>query len=305
MIMKKICLTTAFFSLMMLAHSQIDTISQNLYQFDGRIGIGQVNSGGYFNPGLSVYNRWIQISDSTNHDAGLVISHLHRNGYGFARTLHMVFEGVSGDPYTEFRVRRSSDHYTVTSWAIGACNSDEDKLIISNAIETSTGASPSIGERIMTMRTTGEVGIGTSDPCARLEIADGDVYISDIERGIIMKSPDGQCWRGTLDDSGILRFNPIDCPGLWTTILQPVKSREDIMIYPNPTDNNIIIGINERSLKGLNYHVYDLSGKLLNNGQVKSNFETLDFTSFQPGTYLVTVSDKTGNVLTSGKIIKK
>jgi hypothetical protein len=155
------------------------------------------------------------------------------------------------------------------------------------------------------MRTTGEVGIGTSDPYARLEIADGDVYISDIERGIIMKSPDGQCWRGTLDDSGILRFNAIDCPGLWTTIVQPVKSREDIMIYPNPTDNNIIIGINERILKGLNYHVYDLSGKLLNNGQIKSNFETLDLTSFQPGTYLVTVSDKTGNVLSSGKIIKK
>jgi hypothetical protein len=303
--MKKLTLTTAFICLMLLTYSQIDTISQNLYQLDGRIGIGRVNSGGYFNPGLSVYDRWIQISDSTNHDAGLVISHLHRFGYGFARTLHMVFEGVSGDPYTEFRVRRSSDQYTVTSWAIGACNLDDDKLIISNAVATPTGASPSIGDRIMAMRTTGEVGIGTSDPNARLEIADGDIFISDIQRGIIMKSPNGQCWRGTLDDTGVLRFNIIECPELLTTIMQPVKSREDISIYPNPAENNIMIRVNDRSLKGLNYHVYDLAGKVMHNGQIKSNPETLEMTSFLPGTYLVTVSDKTGAILSSGKIIKK
>lgn len=56
------------------------------------------------------------------------------------------------------------------------------------------------------------VGIGTKDPGAKLEIADGDVFISDINHGIIMTSPDGQCWRGTLDNTGMLNFSHITCP---------------------------------------------------------------------------------------------
>jgi hypothetical protein len=58
----------------------------------------------------------------------------------------------------------------------------------------------------------GNVGIGTQAPAAKLEIVDGDIYINDIDRGIIMKSPDGQCWRGTLDNSGTLQFNAVACP---------------------------------------------------------------------------------------------
>ena len=34
----------------------------------------------------------------------------------------------------------------------------------------------------------------------------GDVYIEDIDKGIIMKSPDGRCWRGQLDNNGTLNF---------------------------------------------------------------------------------------------------
>ncbi len=58
----------------------------------------------------------------------------------------------------------------------------------------------------------GLIGIGTPLPAARLEIADGDVYIKDINRGIIMTSPNGQCWRGTINNSGLLQFSAIPCP---------------------------------------------------------------------------------------------
>lgn len=58
----------------------------------------------------------------------------------------------------------------------------------------------------------GNVGIGTTSPMTKLEIADGDVYISDIEHGIILTSPDGQCWRGTINNSGVLEFTAITCP---------------------------------------------------------------------------------------------
>ena len=49
-------------------------------------------------------------------------------------------------------------------------------------------------------------------PDIQLEIEDGDIYLSDISRGVIMKSPDGQCWRGTLDNTGQLSFVVITCP---------------------------------------------------------------------------------------------
>ena len=67
---------------------------------------------------------------------------------------------------------------------------------------------------IETMRITqnGNVGIGTTSPAAKLEIADGDVYIKDINKGIIMTSPDGQCWRGTINNSGVLEFALVTCP---------------------------------------------------------------------------------------------
>ena len=58
----------------------------------------------------------------------------------------------------------------------------------------------------------GYVGIGQENPRSKLEVADGDIYLSDINHGVIMKSPNGQCWRGTLDNSGQLNFVSITCP---------------------------------------------------------------------------------------------
>lgn len=58
----------------------------------------------------------------------------------------------------------------------------------------------------------GDVGIGTDDPKTRLQVANGDIYISDISKGVIMKSPDGQCWRMTVTNEGEPQFSMIECP---------------------------------------------------------------------------------------------
>ena len=57
----------------------------------------------------------------------------------------------------------------------------------------------------------GNVGIGTSDPTSKLQVNDGDIFIEDIDRGIIMKSPNGKCWRVTVDDSGGGVTTEVDC----------------------------------------------------------------------------------------------
>ncbi|MBN2349951.1 MAG: hypothetical protein JXJ22_14010 [Bacteroidales bacterium] len=64
----------------------------------------------------------------------------------------------------------------------------------------------------MRIDNTGNIGIGTIEPGSKLEVADGDIFISDINKGVIMKSPDGQCWRMTVDNSGSLISTAITCP---------------------------------------------------------------------------------------------
>lgn len=45
-----------------------------------------------------------------------------------------------------------------------------------------------------------------------VEIKTGDIYIEDIHSGVIMKSPNGQCWRMTIDNTGSPVFDLISCP---------------------------------------------------------------------------------------------
>lgn len=56
------------------------------------------------------------------------------------------------------------------------------------------------------------IGIGISAPKTRLHVSSGDVYIDNIGSGVIMKSPNGNCWRMTVDNSGNPVFTQITCP---------------------------------------------------------------------------------------------
>jgi hypothetical protein len=64
----------------------------------------------------------------------------------------------------------------------------------------------------MTIKTTGEIGIGTEDPNSKLQITNGDIYIEDINKGIIMKAPNGSCFRYTSNNAGNLTGTAITCP---------------------------------------------------------------------------------------------
>jgi hypothetical protein len=59
---------------------------------------------------------------------------------------------------------------------------------------------------------SGYVGIGTSAPQTPLQVSSGDIYIENIGNGLIMKSPNGNCWRMTVDNSGNPVFTSITCP---------------------------------------------------------------------------------------------
>jgi len=58
----------------------------------------------------------------------------------------------------------------------------------------------------------GFVGISTTMPASKLHVEDGDVFISNIHRGVIMKSPDGKCFRYQPNEQGTLIGTEISCP---------------------------------------------------------------------------------------------
>jgi hypothetical protein len=64
---------------------------------------------------------------------------------------------------------------------------------------------------------TSYIGIGNTNPVASipkstLHVFNGDINIEQIGSGIILKSPNGQCWRITIDNSGNLVKTAIACP---------------------------------------------------------------------------------------------
>ncbi|EDP97803.1 hypothetical protein U8527_05615 [Kordia algicida OT-1] len=77
---------------------------------------------------------------------------------------------------------------------------DDDGNGVGNACQGLAGAN------------VGFVGISTNTPMSKLHVEDGDVFISNIHRGIIMKTADGKCFRYQPDTNGKLVGKEIICP---------------------------------------------------------------------------------------------
>jgi hypothetical protein len=58
----------------------------------------------------------------------------------------------------------------------------------------------------------GYMGFGNTAPKAMIHVTSGDVYIENTGRGVIMKSPNGSCWRMTVTNAGTAQFDAISCP---------------------------------------------------------------------------------------------
>jgi len=41
---------------------------------------------------------------------------------------------------------------------------------------------------------------------------DGDMYVDNACYGLILTSPNGDCWRMTIEDDGTNKFTKVDCP---------------------------------------------------------------------------------------------
>lgn len=134
----------------------------------------------------------------------------------------------------------------------------------------------------------GKVGIGTTDPKARLQIADGDIFIQDINKGIIMKSPDGNCWRGTLSNSGQLEFIKLaDCVNL-TTKTNEEEEKSSVKVFPNPSHKYFEVNCSATDcLKYKTLSMYGTNGDLVLSQPFNSETTRISTSNLKSGSYVL------------------
>jgi hypothetical protein len=146
------------------------------------------------------------------------------------------------------------------------------------------------------------VGIGTDMPEAKLQITDGDVFIESIDRGIIMKSPDGQCWRGTLDNNGNLNFTAIDCNLVTSYELQEEKTGLQIKVYPNPTRGSLSVEIDKNN-ETFDVQLLDIAGNMVLARKISGERIRIKTNKLAQGNYLLKVLNSQGKVIQTEKVV--
>lgn len=132
----------------------------------------------------------------------------------------------------------------------------------------------------------------------------GDIYISDIQSGIIMKSPNGQCWRGVLSDNGQLVFSVVTCPDGSANVPEPsIEPALQMKIYPNPTDGTITIEVPD-GVTNAGWSLRSTDGALLMRNRITSGKTEISLAHFVAGVYLITIEQK-GRLIASEKVVKQ
>ncbi len=138
------------------------------------------------------------------------------------------------------------------------------------------------------IRNDGNVGIGSGDPVAKLQVKDGDIYIEDINRGIIMKSPDGNCWRGVLNNQGQLEFVLLpDCVTV-SASSQELDEKPGFNIVPNPASGSLQIRCTTEDMTTFtSFKMLDSSGKEVKAGTLNQTSVQLDIQNLSAGIYFL------------------
>ncbi len=120
-----------------------------------------------------------------------------------------------------------------------------------------------------------------------------------------MKSPDGNCWRGTVDNNGSLQFVQVNCDDLTTgTEEQDAGAKPQVKIFPNPAGNQVFVSIHHE-LTGALLEISDINGKLMYSEELANPESYVDLSTYTSGMYVFKLMDSNGDIIESIKIIKK
>lgn len=95
----------------------------------------------------------------------------------------------------------------------------------------------------------------------------------------------------------------LDAPGTVVVGIDNPKSEFAYNIYPNPAnDQYITLSLDTKSSNALDYQIFDLSGRLIIDGQAWRGNNQIAISSLEQGTYLVRISD--GDAVSSRKLVR-
>ena len=87
---------------------------------------------------------------------------------------------------------------------------------------------------------------------------------------------------------------------LTVTAINDLKvSGIELSVYPNPTADYLVLSIDDvktnRRSSQLSLQLYDMNGKLLQNGKITGNETSIDMSNFIPGTYILKIFQEEDN----------
>ena len=91
---------------------------------------------------------------------------------------------------------------------------------------------------------------------------------------------------------------------IFTVGIKETELNISLSVYPNPTADNLTLQISDYNNEKLSYQLFDMQGKLLNNGQLTAQQTQINTASFPPATYFINVVNKENKKIQSFKIIK-
>ena len=92
---------------------------------------------------------------------------------------------------------------------------------------------------------------------------------------------------------------------IFTTGINETELNISLSVYPNPTANNLTLQIQDYKNEKLWYKLFDMQGKLVNNGQVTAQQTQINTSSLAAATYFIHIVNQENKQVQSFKIIKK
>jgi len=90
-----------------------------------------------------------------------------------------------------------------------------------------------------------------------------------------------------------------------TGINQTPGIQLSISAYPNPTDDFLTLTVSDYTISELEYQLYDMNGRLLNNELLTGDKTQVDMTKLVPATYFLHILEGGKSNIKTFKIIKK
>lgn len=91
---------------------------------------------------------------------------------------------------------------------------------------------------------------------------------------------------------------------IFTVGIKETELNISLSVFPNPTTDNLILHVDDFGLSTLNYQLYDIQGKLLNNGQIISKQTQIDLNNWPSATYFLHVINHQNLKIQTFKIVK-